>query len=291
MSRQVAVTPPEVVSAAHAGAEYVHAIQQHASDRQAREAFQSLALTQAPAGCTIFDFGAGAGIDARFFAERGLCVRVYDNDPRMRRYLAETCRDLIDAGRIVPEAGEYAEFLTRTPDPGVPRAHLVIANFAPLDLIDDLSVLFAKLHALTVPGGALLASVLSPYFLGDLKYGWRWRGMIEEWRSGRLIARGARGNIMRRRLPVFSAECAPWFRLERVFRGLPPHAGTKDAGTDFTLNSRTTWLRLTRCRFMFLLFRREPAASGSDAIDAGAEARSKASQSRLPCNRHPRAAP
>ncbi|MGB6486860.1 MAG: class I SAM-dependent methyltransferase [Steroidobacteraceae bacterium] len=259
MSRHVAAMPPEVMSEAHAGAEYVRTIQQHASDRQAREAFQSLALTHVHPGCTIFDFGAGTGIDARFFAERGLCVRVYDNDPRMRRYLAATCRDLIDAGRIVPEAGEYAEFLTRTPEPGVPPVHLVIANFAPLDLIDDLSVLFAKLHALTVPGAALLASVLSPYYLGDLKYGWRWRGMIEQWRTGKLIAQGARGNIIRRHLPVFSADCTPWFRLERVFRGLPPRDATEATGMDVALNSRATWLRLTRCRFMFLLFRREPA--------------------------------
>jgi SAM-dependent methyltransferase len=258
MTQQVAAMPPEVSSEAHAGAEYVRAMQQHASDRQAREAFQSLALTYVRPGCTIFDFGAGAGIDARFFAERGLCVRVYDNDPRMRRYLTETCRDLINAGRIVPEAGEYAEFLTRMPEPGVPLAQLVIANFAPLDLIDDLATLFAKLHALTVPGGGLLASVLSPYFLGDLKYGWRWRGMIEEWRTGKLTAPGARGDIIRRRLPLFTADCAPWFRLERVFRGRSPRDATEAAGMDFALNSRTTWLRLTRCRFIFLFFRKEP---------------------------------
>jgi SAM-dependent methyltransferase len=249
----------EAVSQAHVGAEYVRAIQRHESDRQAREAFQALALSHVPAGGTIFDLGAGAGIDARFFAERGLCVRVYDNDSRMRSYLATACRDLISAGRILPETGEYAEFLARTSDPGTPRAHLIIANFAPLDLIDDLPVLFAKLHTLTVPGGALLASVLSPYFLGDLTFGWRWRGMIGQCRTGRLIVPGARGNIIRRCLRVFGADCAPWFRLERVFRGLPPRTAAEAAGIDFAHSSRSAWLRLTRCRFMFLLFRREPA--------------------------------
>lgn len=248
---------------AHAGAEYVRAMQQHASDRRAREAFQSLALAHVRPGGTIFDFGAGAGIDARFFAARGLRVRVYDNDPRMRRYLAESCRDLIDAGRIVPEAGDYAAFLSRTSEPGAALAQLVIANFAPLDLIDDLTALFARLHTLTVPGAGLLASVLSPYFLGDLRYGWRWRGMLEEWRTGKLFSPGAGGAVIRRRLPVFSADCAPWFRLERVFRGLPPRDATEAAGMDVALNSRTLWLRLTRCRFMFLLFRREPAGAES----------------------------
>ena len=246
------------MSEAHAGAEYVRAIQLHQPDRQARDAFQSLALRLVPAGGTILDFGAGAGIDARFFAERGLSVRVYDSDRRMRRYLAESCRDLIESGRIVTVSGDYPDFLTRPAPPGAPRAHLVIANFAPLDLIDDLPALFETLHGLTVPGGGLLASVLSPYFLGDLKLGWRWRGMLGLWRTGRLVVPGARGNIIRRRLPLFAADCAPWFRLERVFRGLPAGDAPEAAGMDFALNRRTAWLRLTRCRYMFLLFRREP---------------------------------
>jgi len=248
------------VSAAHAGADYVHAMQQRESDRQAREAFRSLALRLVSPGGSIFDFGAGAGVDARFFAERGLCVRVYDSDPRMRRYLADTCRDLIDVGRIVQETGEYAEFLAHTPARDAARADLVIANFAPLDLIDDLPALFEKFHALTSPGGGLLASVLSPYFLGDLTLGWRWRGMIGQWRTGRLIVPGARGNVIRRFLPSFAADCAPGFKLERVFRGLPPRDAAQAAGIDFALRSRTAWLHVTRCRFMFLFFRRQQGA-------------------------------
>jgi SAM-dependent methyltransferase len=247
------------VRPAHVGAQYVRAIQQHDSDREARGAFQSLALRHVPPGGTIFDFGAGAGIDARFFAEQGRCVRTYDNDPRMRSYLAETCRDLIEAGRILPETGEYAEFLARNADPRAPQADLVIANFAPLDLIDDLPVLFAKIHALTLPGAGVLASVLSPYFLGDLALGWRWRGMMGQWRTGRLSVPGAGGNIIRRCLRVFAAECAPSFTLQRVFRGRPPRDALEAAGIDFALSPRTAWLHLTRCRFMFLLFRREPA--------------------------------
>ncbi|HEU5442749.1 MAG TPA: methyltransferase domain-containing protein [Steroidobacteraceae bacterium] len=244
---------------AHTGAEYVRAMQQHESDRRARAAFQSLALRCVPPGGTIFDFGAGAGIDARFFAERGLRVLAYDIDPGMRRHLAETCRDLIEAGRIAPETGSYAEFLAGTPDPDAPRAHLVTANFAPLDLIEDLPVLFAKLHALTMPGGGLLASVLSPYFLGDLRLGWRWYGMIGQCRTGRLTVTGAHGDVTRRCLRLFAGDCSPWFTLERVFRGLPPRDAGEAAGIDFALSARTAWLHLTRCRFMFLLFRRQAA--------------------------------
>jgi MFS family permease len=178
----------------------------------------------------------------------------------MRGYLVETCRDLIDAGRIMPETGEYSDFLARTPQSETPPAHLVVANFAPFNLIEELPTLFAKLQAVTVPGGALLASVLSPYFIGDLKLGWRWRGMLGEWRTGRLVVPGARGNIIRRHLRLFAADCAPWFRLERVFRGLPPRNAAEAAGIDFALTPHTAWLHLTRCRFMFLLFRRRSAA-------------------------------
>jgi SAM-dependent methyltransferase len=258
MSGHITLTP--AACEAHAGAGYIRAMQAHQSDRRAREAFQSLALSQVPPGGTVFDFGAGPGIDARFFAEQGLRVRVYDNDSRMCQYLTETCGDLIEAGRIVPETGEYAEFLARTADLTQPLAHLVVANFAPLNLIDDLPALFAKIRALTVPGGTLLASVLSPYFLGDLRYGWRWRGMIGQWRTGKLIVPGAHGNIIRRHLRLFAADCAPWFTLERVFRGLPPRDEVEAAGIRFVPGSRTTWLHLTRCPFMFLLFRRRAAS-------------------------------
>jgi hypothetical protein len=244
------------MSEAHAGAEYVRAMLRHESDRRAREAFQSLALTQVPPEGTILDFGAGAGTDARFFATRGFRVHVYDDDPGMRQYLAATCRDFIDAGLIIPGAGEYAEFLAGPASPGAARAHLVIANFAPLDLIEDLPALFARFHALSVPGGGLLASVLSPYFVGDLEFGWRWRGLIRQWRTGCLVQPGARGKVIRRCLRVFAADCAPWFRLQRVFRGLPARSAAEAAGIDFALSSRTAWLRLTGCRYMFLLFRK-----------------------------------
>ena len=116
-------------------------------------------------------------------------------------------------------------------------------------------MLFEKLHRLTIPGGALLASVLSPYFLGDLRFAWRWRGMVDLCRTGTLTVPGAHGNIIRRRLPVFADECTPWFRLERVFRGLPLREGGEASGIDLALESRTAWLHLTGCRFMFLLFR------------------------------------
>jgi SAM-dependent methyltransferase len=253
------------VSTPQAGAEYVRTITALESDRCARAAFQELALTLAPPRGALFDFGAGAGIDARFFAERGLSVHAYDIDLRMRSYFAAHCRDLINAGRITVETGGYEDFLARDAATAAKRADLVIANFAPLNLIGDLSVLFAKFHSLTSGGGKVLASVLNPFFVGDLKYLWWWRNLPRLLLCGRLEVSGAQGMIVRRRLAILAADCAPWFTLERVFRGLPARNAREAAGIGLASAGPGLWLRLAHCRFMFLLFRRESVAAAESA--------------------------
>jgi SAM-dependent methyltransferase len=224
------------------------------SDRLARSAFQSLVLNVAPPGGLLFDFGAGPGIDARFYAERGYTVAAYDVDPQMREFFAAYCRDLIDAGRIVMESGGYREFLARRNVDVARGIDLVTANFAPLNLIDDLQELFAKFHELTGPGGRVLASVLSPYFIGDTKYGWWWRNSLRLWRHGHYSVQGAQAPIVRRRLANFAAQGEPYFTLKRVFRGLPPSGRPGPAPMDVSRGAGWTGLRVSGCRFMFLLF-------------------------------------
>jgi SAM-dependent methyltransferase len=206
------------MTAAHTGAEYVTAITAHESDRRAREAFRELVLSVAPPGSTLFDFGAGAGLDARYFAERGLAVIAYDNDPRMCGFFAAHCRDLIDSGRISLETGEYADFLARCPPGKDRRADVVVANFAPLNLITDLGALFAKFDALTTPQGRVVASVLSPYYIGDMRYAWWWRNLPRLCRRGHYSVRGASGEIVRRSPAQLARQCAPSFMLEQIFR-------------------------------------------------------------------------
>jgi len=215
----------------HTGAEYARAITARASDRRARSAFRELVLRLAPPGGALLDFGAGAGLDARYFAERGFRVRAYDNDPRMCEFLAHHCHELIATGRIEIEKGGYAEFLARGGAEEGRAVDLVMANFAPFNLIADLPALFARLHTLTVPGGRVVASVLDPYYIGDAKYRWWWRNLPRLWRLGRYAVRAAGGEIVRRTPGDFRAQCAPWFTLERL-------------------------VRLRGCRFLFLVFRR-----------------------------------
>src|ERR1700677_310387 len=101
----------------------------------------------------------------------------------MRQFFAEHCRSLIDAGLVRQDCGSYREFLGRDLSGQTAAVDWVISNFAPLNLVDDLHELFAKFHALTGPGGKVFASVLSPYFVGDLRARWWWRNAHRLWRD------------------------------------------------------------------------------------------------------------
>jgi SAM-dependent methyltransferase len=249
--------PGSAASRTVVGAEYVEQLTALESDRRARLAFQSLVLSIAPPGGALFDFGAGPGIDARLYAERGCTVAAYDVDPRMCEFFAVHCRDLIDAGRVTLDCGSYRDFLVRKSAVGR-GVDLITSNFAPLNLVDDLRELFAKFHALTGPNGKVLASVLSPYFIGDLKYGWWWRNSLRLWRDGHFSVQGAQAPIVRRRLADFAAQSAPYFALKRVFPGLPRDGARHANGVDVSSGGRYAWLRVTTCRFMFLLFEKRP---------------------------------
>lgn len=242
------------MSETHTGARYVEAISALPSDRSARIAFQDLVLRLAQPGAALFDFGAGPGIDARVYAEHGFRVGAYDVDPCMRDYFSVHCHQFIQSGQIALQTGTYPDFLaSQTPDEAA-GVDLVTSNFAPLNLVEDLRALFVKFHALTTPEGKVLASVLSPYFVGDLQYPWWWSNCRRLWRTGHFSVRGAQGPIVRRRLADFAAQSAPYFALKRVFRGLPSRREQSADGIDMTRHSSTAWLRLTSCRFMFLLF-------------------------------------
>jgi SAM-dependent methyltransferase len=244
----------------HTGAEYFNRITLSESDRRARAAFQQLVLELAPPGAALFDFGAGAGIDAKFFAERGYTIDGYDVDPRMCEFFAEYCREFIGSGRITLAGGGYREFLAREARDAARLADLVISNFAPLNLVDDLQELFAKFHALTAPGGQVLASVLSPYFIGDMKNRWWWRNMPRLWRHGHYFMPGPQAPHMRRSVGDFAELSWPYFKLTRVFRGLPYRRPGRTQGVDMRRGGRRAWLHVANSRYMFLLFEKCAAA-------------------------------
>jgi SAM-dependent methyltransferase len=242
------------MSETHTGARYVEVISALPSDRRARAAFQDLVLRIARPGAALFDFGAGPGIDARFYAEHGFRVGAYDVDPGMCNYFSEHCRQFIQTGQIALSTGTYAEFLASERPRDATGVDLVTSNFAPLNLVEDLQGLFRKLHALTAPHGKVLASVLNPYFARDLRYPWWWSNCRRLWRDGHFSVAGAQGPIVRRRLADFAAQSAPHFALKRVFPGIPSYRDRHADGIDMNRHGSRAWLHLTNCRFMFLLF-------------------------------------
>jgi SAM-dependent methyltransferase len=243
------------------GEAYVKAITALESDRRARSAFQTLVQRIAKPGAALYDFGAGPGLDARFYAECGFTVAAYDVDPAMRDSFTLHCRKFIETGQVMLDGGSYREFLAGNSVAGKGSIDLVTTNFAPLNLVEDLHELFVKFHALTGPNGQVLASVISPYWIRDLKCGWWWRNTLRLWRDGYYYMPGATGHTTRRRLANYATQSAPYFSLERVYPGMPADNTGSVNGADLSRGDRYTWLRLTRCQFMFLLFRKQLHAS------------------------------
>jgi len=237
-----------------AGAEYIDQINAQASDRRTRSDFRELVLSIAPPRAKLFDFGAGPGIDARFFAERGFTIDAYDVDPRMREFFSDHCRDLIDSGQVTLDSSTYREFLTRTAADHGCRADLVISNFAPLNLVDNLPELFERFHTLTGPEGKIFASVLNPWYISDMRFRPWWRNAARLCREGEVFLPGPQAPHYRRLLRKFRTASAPHFQVSRIFRGLPPSLGRPSRGVDPRRESPFAWLRTARCRYLFLLF-------------------------------------
>jgi SAM-dependent methyltransferase len=200
-----------------AGTEYVASITRRPSDVRARAAFQALAMQLAVPGSLIFDFGAGPGIDAKFFAQHGYRVRAYEIDSRMQDYFREFCGPEIASGSVELDITEYRDFVAGGSPPHDIAADLVVANFAPLNLVSDLEELFRRLHGLTHAKGRILASVLSPYFIGDWRYGWWWRGLRDLLAAGRIEVAGAQATVIRRTPQAFAEAASPYFYITGIW--------------------------------------------------------------------------
>lgn len=243
------------------GADYVEALSTRPSDRQARADFRAQVLALVPPGGSVFDFGAGPGLDARFYAEQGRQVGAYDVDPQMCAYLRTHCAQWLAGGRVTLLEGPYEEFLRQCAQP--PRRYdLISANFAPLNLIDELAPLFTAFAGLLRPGGTVLASLLSPYCLADLRYPWWWRNAPRLLLKGACAVQGTQARIWRRRLASLARAGQPAFTLEALTPG-PSLWSAARSGAPRPLPARGAWLALLRCRYVFLRWRRRADAAAS----------------------------
>jgi SAM-dependent methyltransferase len=207
----------------HIGQQYHEFILTSRRDRRARDLFQKMALSLMPAGADVLDFGAGTGIDAKFYAASGHQTFVYEPSQAMHDYLMRYCRDEIACNSIT----SVTRPLTR-------KVQAITANFAVLNHIADHGLLFEEFSRVIDGGGFVLASMLSPYHLGDARYRWWWANMLNLVRKGCYASPGE-SRIFRFAPNAVARAAAPYFRLERL---VPRGFG------------------LASCLYMFLLLRR-----------------------------------
>jgi 2-polyprenyl-3-methyl-5-hydroxy-6-metoxy-1,4-benzoquinol methylase len=235
------------------GNAYVGALSTRNSDRNCRAAFLELALTLVGPGSHIFDFGCGPGIDARTYAERGHRVSAYDVDAAMCAHFRQHCANGISAGAIHLIEGTYSQFLQRKASTW-PPAELVTANFAPVNLVEDVASLFHKFSTLIQPDGQVLAAVLNPCCAGDVRYGWWWRGLPRLLARGRYALAGAQAPITRWLPGALAAVASDWFELEAIY--CPAERATEGPMVRRLRGaSPRDWPVLASSRFIFMLFR------------------------------------
>jgi 2-polyprenyl-3-methyl-5-hydroxy-6-metoxy-1,4-benzoquinol methylase len=207
----------------HTGEQYHQRFMTSAQDVAVRNRFHDVLFGLLERGAEILDFGAGTGIDAKTYAARGHRTFVYEPSEAMRDYLLLHCREEIACRTVIDVASNLDC-----------KVHAVTANFAVLNHFEDHRLLFEDLSRVVHPGGFVLASMLNPYYLGDMRYAWWRRNVLNLLRNGR-YAIDSESRIHRFAPHVVQQAAAPHFRLERrIPRGM-------GLATDL---------------YMFLLFRR-----------------------------------
>jgi hypothetical protein len=154
---------------------------------------------------------------------------------------------------------------------------LITANFAPLNLVAEPAPLFHRFAALLKPAGRVLASILNPFYRGDTRYPWWWRGLPSLVSRGRYSVPGAQAPITRWRPGRLAREAGPDFRTEAIHVPLAHGPVTvRDIATALPLD----WPALIASRYLFLSSasagkRHEPArVRGAAATDARSGRRS-----------------
>jgi SAM-dependent methyltransferase len=182
-----------------------------------------MALELLPEDADVMDFGAGTGIDAKVYAAHGHRTFVYEPSDAMREYLLEYCCDEIAHKTVV---------MIRSPL----ACHVpaVTADFAVLNHFSEHASLFEELSHVIDHGGFLLASMLDPHYLGDARYAWWRKNLINILLHGH-YAIPSESHIHRFAPRAVARAALPYFKLER----LVPHG-----------------FGLITDLYMFLLFRR-----------------------------------
>lgn len=212
-----------VVDDMHTGEQYHNFFLTSQRDLAVRDRFQKMALNLLAKEADILDFGAGTGIDAKTYAANGHRTFVYEPSESMRDHLLHYCRDEIINKTVI-----------EVESPLTCKVKAVTANFAVLNHFADHASFFEELSGVVQQSGFVLASMLNPYYLGDARYGWWRKNLVNLMRNGH-YAIDSESRIHRFAPGVVAQAAAPYFRLE-------------------SLNPRG--IGLATHQYMFLLFRR-----------------------------------
>jgi SAM-dependent methyltransferase len=134
--------------------------------REIRERLWRHAELQLQPHARILDFGAGSGIDAEHFADRGHTVVAFDVSAGVLEVLRSRCARHLASGAVTVLAGDLVALRTRLQ--ALPPFDAVICNFAVLNLIEDLQPVFDLFAARLRPGGKVLITIQNPWALGDV---------------------------------------------------------------------------------------------------------------------------
>lgn len=164
-------------------------------------------------GGHILDFGCGTGTDAAWYAARGHRVIAYDVSAGMVDVLRQRCRSEIEAGLITPVVGllDALEIALE----GSPPVETISANFAVLSHVCELKPLLQRLASHVKPGGALVASVLNPFYRQEMRQGWWWRSAFRSIRTGSIELQGQAASY-RHFVGTIRQASEPYFVLAEV---------------------------------------------------------------------------
>jgi SAM-dependent methyltransferase len=203
-----------------------------------RDAFRTRVSAIAGRGALILDFGCGTGTDAAWYVARGHRVIAYDLAPRMVDALRIRCQAEIEAGLITTLAGRIDVLVAALERVGA--VSVIAANFAVLSHVRDLGPLLQMLAPHLVADGALMVSVLNPFYRHDMRRTWWWRGALRSLWTGaiKLVGdvttyRHFTGTVRRAAAPAFVV-------------------------TEIGAASGNGWKNTVASNFLFLVLRKQP---------------------------------
>lgn len=178
-----------------------------------RLSFCERVVSVAGPGGSILDFGCGTGIDAAWYAARGHRVVAYDASPGMVEVLGRRCNGAIGSGLITPAAGPLDAMERALTQSGPVSA--IAANFSVLNHVRELKPLLQLLASHLVPGGALVANVLNPFYQRDMRQSWWWRSALRSLGTGAIRMDG-KVTTHRHFVGAIRRAAEPGFAMEEV---------------------------------------------------------------------------